>query len=113
MRMPLPDAAQAYVPPEKLSGYLLSERHPRGREKARPLQAYGFSSAHVRELEMALLAIAMNGALVEEEITAHGMKYVVVGAAPAPTGRMIRLRTVWIVELPDHRPRFVTAYPAR
>ena len=42
-----------------------------------------------------------------------GAMHVVVGDSTTPTGRMIRLRTVWIVEPADPRPRFVTAYPAR
>ena len=111
--MPLPDAEHAQVPYLKLTAYLLSAGHPRGKEKARYLRAYGFSPDRAHELETALRVIAATGVLVEEELTSFGQKYIVVGEALAPIGRMIRLRTVWIVELPDARPRFVTAYPAR
>jgi hypothetical protein len=111
--MPLPDVEHAYVPPNKVTGYLLAESHPRGREKARYLRAYGFSADRAHELELVLLSIARTGALVQEEVTEHGLKYVLVGAAATPSGRMIRLRTIWIVELPERRPRFITAYPAR
>lgn len=33
--MKLPNGERAFVPPEKLAGYLLSETHPTGQSKAR------------------------------------------------------------------------------
>ena len=111
--MSLPNADQVLVPLRKLTGYLLSDTHPRGREKARYLRSYGFTTDRVDLLEEALCSIAMTGDLVATERTAYGTMYVVVGVSMTPTGRMIRLRTVWMVEPADRRPRFVTAYPAR
>ena len=43
--------------------------------------------------------------------TLYGMKYVVDGEVRAPTGESIEIRTVWIVEKGEVRPRLVTAYP--
>lgn len=111
--MPLPGAHTAYVPPRKLTDYLLSNTHPRGMEKARYLRSYGFTIERVTALEAALLSIAQTGVLVEVEQTDHGTTYVVIGSAPTPDGGMIRLTTVWIVETDETRPRFVTAYPVR
>ena len=111
--MPLPNAERAVIPARKLTDYLLSDVHPRGKEKARYLGSYGFTSDTVHVLEDALRSIAMSGDLVATEVTEHGTKYIVVGLSTTPTGRMIRLRTVWIVEPADQRPRFVTAYRAR
>ena len=111
--MSLPDADQVLIPLRKLTDYLLSDTHPRGMEKARYLRSYGFTADRVDLLEAALRSIAMTGDLVATDRSAHGTMYVVVGVSMAPTGRMIRLRTVWIVEPADPRPRFVTAYPAR
>jgi hypothetical protein len=111
--MPLPNADQSVVPLRKLTDYLLSDTHPRGREKAQHLRSYGFTVDRVDLLEAALRSIAMTGDHVTTEHTAHGTMYVVVGVSTTPSGSMIRLRTVWIVEPADPRPRFVTAYPAR
>jgi hypothetical protein len=111
--MPLPDAENAIVPRRKLTDYLLSESHPLGRDKARYLRLYGFALERPEELEAALRWIAANGSIAAIETTNFGVKYVVVGLAPTPRGRPIRLNTVWIVEYADPRARFVTAYPAR
>lgn len=111
--MSLPNADQVIIPIRKLTDYLLSESHPRGMEKARYLRSYGFTADRVDLLEAALRSIASTGDLVDTERSEHGMMHVVVGVSMTPTGRMIRLRTVWIVEPADPRPRFVTAYPAR
>ena len=111
--MPLPNADQAVVPLRKLTDYLLSDNHARGREKARYLRSYGFTVDRVDLLEAALHSIALMGDHIATEHTSYGTMYVVVGVSMTPAGSMIRLRTVWIVEPADPRPRFVTAYPAR
>ena len=111
--MLLPNADQVLIPLRKLTDYLLSDTHPRGKEKALYLRSYGFTADRADLLEAALRSIAMTGDLVATEHTAHGTMYVVVGVSTTPAGRMIRLRTVWIVEPSNPRPRFVTAYPAR
>jgi hypothetical protein len=111
--MTLPNADRVLIPLRKLTDYLLSDTHPRGRGKARYLRSYGFTTDRADLLEAALCSIVMTGDLVATEHTAHGTMYVVVGASITPAGRMIRLRTVWIIEPADPRPRFVTAYPAR
>ncbi|MFY9823367.1 MAG: DUF6883 domain-containing protein [Thermoanaerobaculia bacterium] len=107
------ESEKPFVPPEKLSGYLLSETHALGREKARFFRAHGYSNDRVNALEQGLLAIAMGGEVLQEVASAHGTKYVVDGGMMAPQGTILNLRTVWIVEPRDDRPRFVTAYPAK
>jgi hypothetical protein len=111
--MPLPNAAQAVVPLRKLTDYLLSDTRPRGKEKARYLRSYGFTADRADLLEAVLQRIAVTGDLIALEQTTHGTMYVVVGLATTPAESMIWLRTVWVVEFGDSRPRFVTAYPAR
>ena len=62
--MNLPRADSAYIPPEKLSGYLLSDSHPVGRGKARFLKIHGFSESDQDRLSIALLEIASTLSLV-------------------------------------------------
>lgn len=109
--MKIPDASAAFVPPGKLTGYLLALAHPVGGPKARFFRAYGFDETNTAELEAGLLAIA-RGADAEAAESPHGMKYVVDGDLPTPSGRSVRVRTVWIVDPTDPRPRLITAYPA-
>lgn len=109
--MHLPNAAEAFVPPEKLTGYLLSETHPVGGPKAAFFRGLGFDEASTGLLEEGLLAIAQEPLVTSEE-SRHGAKYIADGDLPTPTGRIVRVRTVWIVEPGAPRPRFITAYPA-
>jgi hypothetical protein len=41
----------------------------------------------------------------------HGQKYIVDGMVLTPMGQDVIVRTVWIVDKGENRPRLVTAYP--
>jgi hypothetical protein len=109
--MKLPNSENAYVPREKLNGYLLSEVHPVGKAKARYFRSLGYHDANAGELEAGLIAIAQNESVTETERTPYGEKYIVDGALLPRNGRAALLRTVWIIRTGDSRPRFVTAFP--
>jgi len=109
--MLLPHQEQAYIPPAKLLGYLLSETHPIGRAKASFFRMLGFDETNVDELEEGLLAIAHRDLVVEKVRSAFGTKYVLDGLLSTPTGNRVKVRTVWIIEDGYAAPRFVTAYP--
>ena len=109
--MKIPNADAAFVPPEKLTAYLLALAHPVGGPKARVFRAHGFDEINTAELEAGLLAIA-HGADAEVIESTHGVKYVADGDLSTPSGGSLHVRTVWIVEPNDPRPRFITAYPA-
>jgi len=53
--MKLPNGDRAVVDIEKLRGYCLNPRHPRGRNKARVFASAGIAEADAEELRMALL----------------------------------------------------------
>jgi hypothetical protein len=110
--MKLPNGDRAFVPPEKLTGYLLSDTHPSGQSKARFFRSLGFTPANADALAEQLRNVARdaNGAVLSS--SPHGQKYSLVGAIIAPDGRRALVQTVWIIEPDDERPRFVTAYPA-
>lgn len=108
--MKLPNGENAYVPPEKLRDYLLSETHPVGKAKAKFFRSFGFDEANLTVLEQGLKAIADLEEVVEVATTAYGTKYVIDGTLNTPSGQPVRVRTVWIVES-DQPPRFVTAFP--
>ena len=110
--MKLPNSEDAHIPREKVTDYLLSETHPVGRAKARVLREMGFDESSINDLLSGLLKIAHSEEVVEVVSSLYGIKYVVEGDLQSPEGARIRLRTVWIVDAGQHRPRFVTAYPA-
>ena len=109
--MKLPNAELAYISLPKLTDYLLSENHAVGRAKAAFFYKVGFTRERAEDLRVALLDLARRGNVTEVVETLYGMKYVVDGEVRAPTGESIEIRTVWIVEKGEVRPRLVTAYP--
>ena len=56
--------------------------------------------------------IAKSDKVIQEISSRYGTKYIIDGEIATPLGITARLRTVWVVESQDERPRFVTAYPA-
>ena len=102
--MKLPNGRAARVDRKKLEGYLLSSTHPIGRSKAQFFLAVGFSEKEVAILERALLEVAGTGEVAETTTSPHGV-------LSTPSGRRVKLRTIWIVEAGDTSPRLVTAYP--
>lgn len=110
--MRLPNCRQAYIPPQKLSAYLLSETHAVGKAKAKFFRALGFNETNTSLLEQGLLTIA-HGATAQDVVASpHGTKYILAGVLETPGGTSPRIRTIWILETGEERPRFVTAYPA-
>ena len=108
----LPNHEQAYIPEPKLTEYLLSETHPVGRAKAEYFRSLGYTEANVDQLADGLLGIAKSEGVSQEVTTPYGTKYIVEGDLVAPTGAIVRIRTVWVIKSHDKRPRFLTAYPA-
>jgi hypothetical protein len=104
---------EAQVTEAKVLGYLLSADHPTGADKAAFFRAAGYTRSKWTRLRDDLLDLARQGDVGAEEKTTYGVKYVVDGLVKSPTGRTVRLRTVWISDGPDEAPRLVTAYPRR
>lgn len=109
--MKLPNREDAYVPLPKLYDYLLSKTHSVGRWKARFFRALGFDETNVDMLEQRLIAIAHSEDVKDVVPSAHGTKYVIEGSLQTPAGSLVQVRTVWIINAGQDRPRFVTAYP--
>jgi hypothetical protein len=111
--MKLPDLERAFVRPEKITQYLLSENHPVGRHKAKFFSNFGFSLSSWRQLETALLNHARQHEVVQMEATPFGFSYAIDGPLPTPDGRAPQVRTVWFVETSQTAPYFVTAHPVK
>ena len=109
--MKLPNAAQAYVPPEKTTNYLLDMEHEGGRGKANFFIHFGFSVAKWDELAHALIRHATEYEVAKEETTQFGTRYVIEGALQTPSHRKPQVRVVWFIPKYERRPRLVTAYP--
>ena len=110
--MKLPNGANVLIPMPKVTQYLLSSAHTVGRTKARFFQSVGYQRANPSVLAAGLRTIARMGEVSDIVQTRHGTKYIVNGDLLTPSGSVVRIRTVWIVEAGSEKPRLVTAYPA-
>lgn len=111
--MKLSNCANATVPQDKITGYLLSATHRDGRHKAAFFTSFGFTAEHWQELAAALLRHAADHEVAREEDSPFGKRYVIEGTMEAPDGRTPLLRSVWFIETDAEVPRFVAAYPLR
>lgn len=109
--MKLPKAGRALVDREKITEYLLNPRHPDNGGKAPFFEMMGFRRDDWTTLAEALKRLAFDADAVRRTDSAHGEKYVVDGPIESPGGRVLRVRTVWIVDRGREAPRLVTAYP--
>jgi len=109
--MKLPHRENAYVPLSKLYGYLLSKTHPVGMEKAKFLRSLGLNETNADTLEKGLISIARSEDVKKVMPSVYGTKYIIDGLLQTPAGKLVQLRTVWIIDIDQDDPRFVTAYP--
>jgi hypothetical protein len=106
-----PNRGNAYIPLSKLKEYLLSETHSVGKSKAKLLRSFGFNETNINMLMQGLISIAHLGEVKDVLSSPHGVKYVIDGSLRTPAGGSINIRTIWITDKDQVRPRFVTAYP--
>jgi hypothetical protein len=109
--MILPNNENAFIPSAKLYDYLLSETHSAGQGKAKFFREFGFDESNTASLAAGLLAIAQAEQVAQSTPSPHGVKYVIDGLLLTPSGETVRVRTIWIIEIGEDAPRFVTAYP--
>jgi hypothetical protein len=70
--MKLPNLEQVYVPPDKITGYLLDMEHENGRGKALFFSHFGFSVAQWEALAQAFIRHAHEYEVVKQETTRFG-----------------------------------------
>jgi hypothetical protein len=109
--MRLPNGDHAFIAPSKLQGYLLSGTHPAGQSKAKFFRAVGFDETTLPVLQAGLLSIAKECEVTQVGSSPHGMKYIIDGTLSTPTGQVVSILTIWIIDTGQEIPRFVTAYP--
>jgi Domain of unknown function (DUF6883) len=107
----LPNAETASIDPRKVTHYLLSTAHPRGRAKAIFFMRFGFRASQSDILSRALLDHARSHALAGSVETAYGIHYIIEGALRTPDGRDPPIRSIWMIKSSETAQRFVTATP--
>jgi len=111
--VPIPNADLAMIDPAKLRDYLLSSNHPIGRHKTVIFQAMGYRQASWQRLESDLRQQHLNLEPSNSSTHPFGQIYEIMGDITGPSGKIVSIRSVWIVLDQEHQPRFVTAYPRK
>ena len=109
--MNLPNAEGAVVERDKIIDYLLNPGHPDNGGKAPFFLTAGFTPERWQELATALRNVATRFPVTKSVASPHGSKYILDGELQTPSGRSLRVRTVWIIDVGFVNPRLVTAYP--
>ncbi len=108
--MKLPNADKAMVEREKVRDYLLDPAHPDNGGKAQFFERLGFRRSEWEILADAFLALAHKAEVTHGMKSPHGQKYVIVGRLESPSGRVVSVQTIWIMDKSLDVARLVTAY---
>jgi len=109
--MRLPNARGARIDQDKILHYLLNDNHPDGRHKAFVFKKFGFQRSEWWVLRNALRNHPLHHPVVTSESSSFGTKFIIEGPVATPSGRLLDLRTVWMINVDAETPRLITAYP--
>ena len=102
--------ADAIIPAEKLTHYLLVPRQRN--DKSKFLAQAGFSIDNPAALEQAIRDLVATNEAVQDRQDDYGTFYQVMGELVGPSG-ILSVITIWIARAVDGEIRFVTLKPAR
>lgn len=107
----LPNADQALVDEDKLSGYALNPQHPLGQHKARVFQAaLGIGQDDWEYLRDQILAAIPTAAVATVRVISFGTLYDVPILVEGLNGQTHEVTTAWFVANDDDRPKLVSTY---
>ena len=108
--MQLPNSEYAWVPREKITGYLLVTGHARGGNKAKFFLKRGFTIGRWEDFADALLVHGKTHEVARVREDQHGIRYAVEGEIETPVGCRPYVRSVWQIDWGSEYPRLITAY---
>ena len=108
----IPGAERATIDSRKLTVFLLSPSHPKGRERARFFARLGYTRENWEELRDLILAELPRVAGRRRRTTRWGKEWEAIVRIEG-SGYEAALVAGWQKRDPDDSPRFLTAYPYR
>lgn len=93
----LPNWELAVIPPGKIRDYLLSQKHPHGRSKARFFASLGYEVKLWTRLALDLRTQCLPMPAVLSRTTEFGPKYLIYATFVGPNGTSAEVVTVWIL----------------
>ena len=119
--MKLPNRKDAIIERKKLTHYLLSLTHPKGKSKAKFFRNIGFNETNIKKFEQVLLQIGRANEItnIKEEIKIDKntsevieiIRYDIPGLILAPNGKQYNVKTGWAIKSSEGIPRLVTVIP--
>lgn len=100
--------ANSEIARAKVTRYLLTLRAED--DKSRFLALAGYTLAHADKLLEDLRCLLANETEFVQS-TEYGDKYRICGTLTGPSGRMLRVVSIWMIEDATGRTKFVTLYP--
>lgn len=108
--MKLPGGEQAIIDIRKIRDYCLSEKHPRGRHKARVFAAkLGITASDSELLKAALQQAASTADAVPGVADEYGSRYI-IDFEFKHRGRTASIRSCWIIRSEETVPRLITCF---
>lgn len=107
----LPNAHSAIIPVEKLTGYILCSKHPKGKSKAyRIRQETGLTDTDAGAIIDQIRNQIPSTEVVRGRTDCYGRRYSVRLVLEGPIG-FLTVQTCWIVREGEDYPRFTTLIP--
>lgn len=99
------------IAPEKLTHYLLVPRASGDKSAFLGLTGFGLENADL--LSHALRSLLIDQEAIPTERSEYGQFYEIRGLLTGPSGRPLRVKTVWMTEHLSGRTKFITLVPDR
>lgn len=106
--MKLPNCENAIIEPSKLTEYLLNVEHKRGGNKARSLIQFGYSRENWQQLAVDIRQCHLEANVNTVRETSYGTHYEISEFLQTPSGRQLRVKTVWQIDRETDFPRLIT-----
>lgn len=107
----IPNYEKAIIDPVKLQDYVLSDTHPIGRFKAAIFQQMGYTRKNWGQFAEDIRTQLLPFDAEEGEKTKYGQKYIITGDIKGPSGKVMKLKSIWIILRGEELPRLITIYP--
>jgi hypothetical protein len=106
----IPNYERAIIDPAKLQDYVLSHAHPIGRFKAVLFRQMGYTERNWEQFagDIRIQHLALDAELGEK--TKYGQKYIITGDIRGPSGKVMKLKSIWIILKGEDLPRLITIY---
>jgi len=106
----IPNYEKAIIDPVKLQDYVLSDTHPIGRFKATLFRQMGYTGRNWEQFAEDIRTQHLSLDAELEEKTKYGQKYIITGDIKGPSGKVMKLKSSWIILEGEELPRLITIY---